>query len=107
MALPAAVVKDEFAGSVVSLSVGFGFPRRRMVRRCSSLSTSFVLAALRALQVDSSCVSGAGRWDRGKPMSWSDPAGRVVDGVVADQRVSDAGGAVRKCASDDSAGLAA
>jgi hypothetical protein len=39
-----------------------------MVRRCSSLSTSFVLAALRALQVDSSCVSGADGLDRGKPV---------------------------------------
>jgi hypothetical protein len=32
-----------------------------------SVSTSFVLAALRALQVDSSCVSGAKRLDRGTP----------------------------------------
>jgi hypothetical protein len=77
------------------------------MRRCSSLSTSFVLAALRALQVDSSCVSGAGCLGRGKPTNCSDPAGRVVDGVVADQRVSDAGGAVCKGTSDDSAGLAA
>ena len=84
-----------------------GFLGRRMVRRCSSLSTSFVLAALRALQVDSSCVSGAGRRDRGNPTSWSGPAGRVVGGVVADQRVGDAGGAVRERAADDPAGLAA
>jgi hypothetical protein len=44
-----------------------GFPRCVMVRRCSSLSTSFVLAALRALHVDSSCVRGAEDQDRGKP----------------------------------------
>jgi hypothetical protein len=37
-----------------------------MVRRCSSLSTSFVLAALRALHVDGSCVPGADDQDRGK-----------------------------------------
>ena len=80
---------------------------RASVRRCSSLSTSFVLAALRALQVDSSCVSGANGWDRGKPTSCSAPAGRVVAGVVADQRVGDAGGAVRQGASDNPAGLAA
>lgn len=78
-----------------------------MVRRCSSLSTSFVLAALRALQVDSSCVSGAGRRDRGNPTSWLGPAGRVVGSVVTDQRVSDTGGAVRERAPDDPAGLAA
>jgi hypothetical protein len=43
-------------GSPFSAVVFLG---RVRVRRCSSLSTSFVLAALRALQVDSSCVSGA------------------------------------------------
>jgi hypothetical protein len=36
-----------------------GFLVRARMRRCSSQSTSFVLAALRALQVDSSCVSDA------------------------------------------------
>ena len=77
------------------------------MRRCSSLSTSFVLAALRALQVDSSCVSGAEGRDRGKPTSCSGPAGRVVAGVVADQRIGDAGGAVRQRASDDPAVLTA
>jgi hypothetical protein len=86
---------------------GWGFLVWPRVRRCSSLSTSFVLAALRALQVDSSCVSGASRRDHGNPVSWSDPAARVVGDLVADQRVSDAGGAVRQCAGDDPAGLAA
>jgi hypothetical protein len=80
------------------------------VRRCSSLSTSFVLAALRALQVDSSCVSGADRRDRGKlpsqigclgPVRW------VVGGVVTDHRVGDTGSAVRQGTSDDPAVLAA
>jgi hypothetical protein len=33
-----------------------GFPRCGSVGRCSTLSTSFVLAALRALQVDSVCA---------------------------------------------------
>jgi hypothetical protein len=83
------------------------FLGRVRVRRCSSPSTSFVLAALRALQVDSSCVSGADRRDRGSPLSCSGPARRVVGGVVADQCVGDAGGTVCQCAGDDPAGLAA
>jgi len=36
----------------VSVTSGFGVSCCRSVRRCSSRSTSFVLAALRALQVD-------------------------------------------------------
>ena len=48
-------------------SKGVVSPSGARMRRCSSLSTSFVLAALRALQVDSSCVSGAEGRDRGKP----------------------------------------
>ena len=90
-----------------SCPVEGGFLVRASMRRCSSLSTSFVLAALRALQVDSSCVSGAEGRDRGRPTSCSGPAGRVVAGVVAHHREGDAGGAVRECASDDPAGLAA
>ena len=65
------------------------FPRRVRVRRCSSLSTSFVLAAPRALQVDSSCVSGADGLYRGNRELV--PAGRVVGGVVVHQRIGDAG----------------
>jgi hypothetical protein len=87
---------------------GRGFPRPVMVRRCSSLSTSFVLAALRALHVDSACVPGAEGLDRGnRVFAVLAPARWVVGGVVADQREGDAGGAVRECASDDSARLAA
>ena len=55
------------------------------VRRCSSLSTSFVLAALRALQVDSSCVSGADGRRRGNRLVV--PAGWAAGGVVAHQRI--------------------
>ena len=107
MALPAGVVKRKFEGGVASCPVEERFPRPRQRAPVHALSTSFVLAALRALQVDSSCVSGADGWDRGKPTSCSAPAGRVVAGVVADQRVGDAGGAVRQGASDNPAGLAA
>lgn len=81
------------------------FPRPGRMRRCSSLSTSFVLAALRALQVDSSCVSGAEGRDRGNPQPVLAPAGGVVAGVIADQRIGDPGAAMRQGAADDSAVL--
>lgn len=54
------------------------------VRRCSSLSTSFVLAGLRALQVDNSCISGADRRRRGNRLVV--PAGWAAGGVVPHQR---------------------
>src|SRR5215207_1765677 len=72
-------------------------------RRCPRRSS---WAALRALLVDSSCVSGADGLDRGKPRC-SAPARPVVGGVVADQGVGNAAGAVGQCAGDDPAVFAA
>jgi hypothetical protein len=59
----------QFEGGVASRWVEgrVGFLVRARMRQCSSLSTSFVLASLRVLQVDSSCVAGAKGRDRGKP----------------------------------------
>ena len=42
----------EVSGRLLSEASFWRLPRRLIVRRCSSRSTSFVLAALRALQVD-------------------------------------------------------
>ena len=41
-----------------------GLPRRRIVGRCSPRSTSFVLAVLRALQVDRYCARRDGQRSR-------------------------------------------
>ena len=51
-----------------------GLPRRPIVRRCSPRSTSFVLAALRALQVDRCCARRGGQ--RSRKIPWSGQAQR-------------------------------
>src|SRR5215211_7105914 len=83
-----------------------GLPRRRIVGRCSPRSTSFVLAALRALQVDRCCARRDGQRSR-IPRVWSGPAAWVVAGLVPDQGVGDLVGAVCHCAADHPALLAA
>ena len=52
-----------------------GLPRRRIVCRCSPRSTSFVLAALRALQVDRCCARRGGQRSR-KSAAAVRPSGR-------------------------------
>ena len=83
-----------------------GLPRRRIVRRCSPRSTSFVLAALRALQVDRCCARRDGQRSR-NPLVWSGPAARVVAGLVSNQGVGDLVGAVCHGAADHPVLLAA
>ena len=84
-----------------------GLPRCLSMRRCSAQSTSFVLAALRALQVDRSCASAGLAATEESSSVWSGPAGRVVTGLVTDQGVGDLVGPVRHGAADHPALLAA
>jgi hypothetical protein len=81
-------------------------PRRPIVRRCSSRSTSFVLAALRALQVDRCCARRDGQRSR-NPLLRSGPTARFVSGLVPNQGIGDPVGAVGHRAADHAALLAA
>lgn len=78
-------------------------PRQANVRWRLSLSTSFVLAALRALHVDTSVDTSADGPDRGSPTGWSDPTGPVIATVIANHGVGDPVRPVRQGAGDDPA----
>lgn len=100
----------------------FGLPWRRRagcqvssgVTRGSAITQAASDPALRpAVQ---RCIADGGCEVRGRRLLLSrpgtgsvvsGPAGGVVDGVVADQGVGDAGGAVRQCAGDHAAAFAA
>ena len=81
-----------------------------MVRRDSTRSRPVVLAALRALHLDGAFADRRGAPLSGKAeMCWDtldlpDPAGGVVGGPVAGQRVGDPVRAVRQRAGDDGGG---
>jgi hypothetical protein len=83
-----------------------GLPRRPIVCRCSPRSTSFVLAALRALQVDRCCARRSGQRSR-NPVVRSGPTAGSVAGLVANHRVGDLVGTVSHRAANHTALLAA